>query len=402
MPVSKICDFTQLSPRDVYAKIDFIHARVIDFTARREAMFRTVDWNAAGRRFATDSQTLRLNWPRRRTRAQVAVQHLCTAHANSGYIMAAHLALDADAVLPDIEAEMTACGDFGLPRAFRQQARVWSQTEFEDCLNRITQRVADHPLEAPDVDLGLQLPHQGTLVRQGILQMAHAFYLCGCLGRGDERFVFVLDSDPGLALSFISAFAMRIRGERADVLVVRFDKHKSNDKRNVLVADGKAALQHMTGLSTSQWKVLTAEELLEITDLTIEQMLVGASLAEPFDWPFHTKSEPNRSVRILTDRRTMAPDRRARLMRLATLRSVDAYFHKVRSNLRFAARPGHTPSSNGRAWDRHYLYKPATMEKIIEIYRFTHNWIGGHSAKETPAMKLGLAKGKIYPRDLFG
>ncbi len=305
-------------------KIEFINARVIEFTAHREAMFRTVDGNAAGRRFATNSQTQQLIWPRRRTRAQVAVQHLCTAHANSGYIMAAHLALDADAALPDIEAEMTASGNFGRPRAFRQQARVWSQTEFEDYLNRITQRVAVHPLEAPDVDLGLQLPHQGTLVRQNILQMAYAFYLLACLGRGDERFVFVLDSDPGLALSFISAFAMRIRGERADVLVVRFDKHKSNDQRNVLVADGKAASQHTTGLSASQWKALTAEQSLEITDLTIEQMLDGASLAEPFDWPFLTKSEPNRSIRILTDRLTIAPDRRARLMRLATRRSLDA------------------------------------------------------------------------------
>ncbi len=69
----------------------------------------------------------------------------------------------------------------------------------------------------------------------------------------------------------------------------------------------------------------------------------------------------------------------------------------MRSNLRFAARPGHIPINNGRAWDRHYLYKPATMEKIIEIYRLTR----GHTVRATPAMKLGLAKWKIYPRDLF-
>ena len=74
-------------------KIEFINARVIEFTAHREAMFRTVDGNAAGRRFATNSQTQQLIWPRRRTRAQVAVQHLCTAHANSGYIMAAGVLL---------------------------------------------------------------------------------------------------------------------------------------------------------------------------------------------------------------------------------------------------------------------------------------------------------------------
>ena len=99
--------------------------------------------------------------------------------------------------------------------------------------------------------------------------------------------------------------------------------------------------------------------------------------------------------------RMMPADRRARLMRLATLRAVDAYFHKVRSNLRFAARPAHTPSGNGRAWDRHYLYNPETMVKVVEIYRFSHNWMGSNATRVTPAMRLGLAKGKIYPRDLF-
>ena len=89
-------------------------------------------------------------------------------------------------------------------------------------------------------------------------------------------------------------------------------------------------------------------------------------------------------------------------MRLATLRSVDAYFHKVRSNVRATARPGRTPSSNGRAWDRHYFYNPATLCKVIEIYRFKHNWMGSRSTEATPAMKLGLAAGKVYERDLFG
>ncbi|WP_415182422.1 hypothetical protein [Phaeovulum sp.] len=123
-------------------------------------------------------------------------------------------------------------------------------------------------------------------------------------------------------------------------------------------------------------------------------MLQGHLINEAFAWPFHTKSEPYRRIRILTDRDSMAPDRRARLMRLATLRSVDAYFHKVRSNIRFAARPAHTPSGNGRTWVRHYLYKPETMAKIIEIYRLTHNWMGSSKTKKTPAMKLGLARGQ--------
>ena len=48
------------------------------------------------------------------------------------------------------------------------------------------------------------------------------------------------------------------------------------------------------------------------------------------------------------------------------------------------------------------LYKPEMLAKIIEIYRFHHNWMGTRQTTWTPAMKLGLAKGRIYERDLFG
>ncbi|MBR9766777.1 MAG: hypothetical protein GYB53_25490 [Rhodobacteraceae bacterium] len=402
MPISKISDFTGLCPRDVYRKIDFIYDRVVDHTARREGAFQSVNWEKVGRRFATDSQTLHLNWPNKKTRAQIAVQHLCTAHANTGYIMAAHLGLDPAIDLPDIEAAMTAAGDFGLPRAFRRQARVWSETEFKTYLDKITQGVQIHPSEAPDVDVDLQLPHRGSLLRQDVMQLAHAFLLRHFLGKGDERFVFVLDADSGLALSFVAAFAKRIKEASADVIVVQFDKHQSNDQRNMLVGDGKASLELATGIARSQWPSLKLRDQLELTDVAIEGMLQDHLLGAPFAWPFHTKSEPHRRIRILTDRVDMEPDRRARLMRLATLRSVDAYFHKVRSNIRFAARPAHTPSGNGRAWDRHYLYNPETMVKVVEIYRFAHNWIGSSKTKETPAMKLGIARGKMRLSEFFG
>ena len=40
------------------------------------------------------------------------------------------------------------------------------------------------------------------------------------------------------------------------------------------------------------------------------------------------------------------------------------------------------------------------MVKITEIYRFSNNWMGSRDTKRTPAMKLGLARGKVDPKDL--
>ena len=82
--------------------------------------------------------------------------------------------------------------------------------------------------------------------------------------------------------------------------------------------------------------------------------------------------------------------------------AASSCFHKIRSNVRPASRPVSTPSSKGLTWDRHFLYKPEMLIKISETYRFHHNWMGTRQTKKTPAMKLGLAKGRIYERDLFG
>lgn len=65
-----------------------------------------------------------------------------------------------------------------------------------------------------------------------------------------------------------------------------------------------------------------------------------------------------------------------------------------------ALRNRNTPSSNNRAWDRHYLYNPQTMAKVIEVYRFVHNWMGDHKTKKTPAIRLVLARGKTYSPEI--
>lgn len=401
-PFAKISEITGLSERDVYAKIDFIYQCVRRFTARREGDLRHADWDAYGRRFATDSQTLMLNWPNRKTRASVAVQHLCTAHANSGYIVLAHLQLDPSIKMLDIEAEMKACDDLKFDRCFRYHGRLWVASEFKDYLDRLTAGTVIHPEAAPEVDLGLQLPHTGALVRQDIQQYAHALMIRRMVSASrDLRFYFVQDADAGLSKAFTAVFAKAVSDGRVDIATISFDKYLTNDVREKMAFDGRKLLRSELGLTDEEIGLMPTRNYNEEIDKLIEGRLIGAKIGGPFDWPFHTKSEPSRRIHLITDRPSMPNDRRARLMRLGTLRSVDAYFHKVRSNVRAAFRPSSTPSGNGRTWDRYYLYKPEMLVKIMEIYRFCHNWMGSRKTQETPAMKLGLSKGKIYERDLF-
>ena len=161
MPLTKIAEITRLAPRDVYRKIDFIHGQVSDFVARREGMLESVDWEKNGTRFATDMQTLALNWPHKRTRAIVAVQHLCTAHARTGFIVAGSLQLDLDADPAAIEAAMVAAGDFAHPRSHRRYGRIWSASEFSAYLDAILrQRLLLLTPTTPGP--GTQLPHVGV------------------------------------------------------------------------------------------------------------------------------------------------------------------------------------------------------------------------------------------------
>lgn len=56
---------------------------------------------------------------------------------------------------------------------------------------------------------------------------------------------------------------------------------------------------------------------------------------------------------------------------------------------------------------RHHLrhaygfYDPEMVPKMVAILRFYHNWMLPGRDGRTPAMRIRLARGHIYPRDLF-
>jgi hypothetical protein len=242
--LSKISEIADLAPRDVYRKLDFIHERVREFTARREGDLRGVDWERYGRRFATDGQTLTLNWPNRKKRASVAVQHLCTAHANSGYIVLGHLQFDPTGDMEQVEINMAINGDTAKARCMRRHGRLWTAAEFKQYLDDITAKVVLDPEIVADVDRGLQLPHEGGLVRQDIQQYAHALMLRRMVSRSDRRFYFVQDGDAGLSKAFLAAFAPEVQAGRVDIATVAFDRYQVNNIREALWAQGRRDLRN--------------------------------------------------------------------------------------------------------------------------------------------------------------
>lgn len=166
-----------------------IYDRVREFTDRCEGDLRGVDWEKCGRRFATDSQTLTLNWPDRKKRASVVVQHLCTAHTNSGFNVLGHRQFDPAGDMAQIEMDMAANGGLAKDRCWRRHGRLWTASGFKKYLDEITAEVEMDAEILADVDLGLQLPHEGGLVRQNIQQYAHALMLRRMVQKSDSESV---------------------------------------------------------------------------------------------------------------------------------------------------------------------------------------------------------------------
>lgn len=130
--------------------------------------------------------------------------------------------------------------------------RIWTASEFKKCLDDITANVVLEPELEPDVDLGLQLPHEGGFVRQDIQQYAHALMLRRMVSTLDCRLYFVQDGDAGLSKAFLAAFSPEVQVGRVDVATVAFDKYGINDVREALWVKERRDLRNDLGLTAHQ------------------------------------------------------------------------------------------------------------------------------------------------------
>lgn len=175
----------------------------------------------------------------------------------------------------------------------------------------------------------------------------------------------------------------------------------TNDKRNMVVADGRTDLCVATGLTSTGLKLIPSGFHAGIVDEEVARRLIGGPVGAWFQCPFPANSEPNKRVLLRADSPNVSAGSKARVMRLSTLRSVDSYVHRFRSNVRFAGRPQVSTGGHGRTRGRHHLYDPSVLAKLADICRFHHAWMKPGADKETPAMRIGLARGRIHERDLM-
>ena len=324
-------------------------------------------------------------------------------------------ALDAEVV----EQAAVASGDYQAKAPFRRYARCWLKADYQTTINaraagRRTSRQADlqsaiaatyaEAAQREDVevaetpDANRRLPTQGVQIHAEYTLYGHFFFLHQFFG-GVEKLRFFMDQDSGIRAACLAAFQPEIKARTADAFYVRIARELTvNQKRAELAASRAhfdAAKQAHPGLSDGELQLV-------LIKAAIAHM---ASLGQWRDrWlthPLPDMSEPQKAVCCLTDCGDYDADHLARLYQKATLHGIDRFFMQIRRRLSLLERPIVTPSKSGRTWYGYSAYNPASVVKLLGIFRVFYNYCAAGKDGKTPAMRLGLAKGVVSLEDII-
>ena len=115
--------------------------------------------------------------------------------------------------------------------------------------------------------------------------------------------------------------------------------------------------------------------------------------------PFPSMSESEKALCYLTDDAD-DDDHRAWLYNKATLHAIEVFFMLVRGGLSLRERPSASATNNRRVWHGYSAYNPRSIVKLLEMFRVFYHYVLLGRDKQTPAMRLELAKEPVSLDDI--
>jgi len=416
-PFRRICEVADIDPKTLYGKISFIYAQCLAFAADREK--RLLNGMAIPRLYlGVDRQDYIVNWTQNADRRNVMLHAVGSADNNTGYVFGMHLNYDATLDSSEIEKDAVAIGDYQAKPPFRRYARCWLKEDYMAAIRNAASRKkkSKHDLQSEieasyvetvqrdDVEVSetqdnaKRLPSKGMQIHAVYSLYGHFFYLKQLFG-GVEKLRFFLDQDSGMRAACLSAFQPEIAVRRADAFFVRIAKEMTVVEKRAAIALSRSAFEHArqanAGLSDAELETQLIKE-------RIEHMSVHGKWQDKWmSHPFPNMSEPEKAVCYLTDYQDYDEDHLARLYNKASLHGIDCFFMQVRRRLSILERPVGSASNTGRTWYGYSAYNPETIVKMLGIFRVFYNYCNAGQDKKTPAMRLGLAKGKVALEDII-
>lgn len=417
-PMRRICEVADIGPEGLYGKIDFLYEQTRVFAAARER--RLLAGLPIKRLYlATDRQDYVVNWTRQEDRRNVMLHAVGTADNATRYVFGMHLNYDPGLDGDQVEREAIAEGDYQFKAPFRRFARHWLQQDYVMAAARGTARsrklaqtdlhgeieatynegaLRDDIEVSETQDPGRRLPTRGIQIHAEYSLYGHFFFLKHLFG-GVDKLRFFLDQDSGMRAACLAAFQPEISARRADAFYVRIAKKLTVSEKRAAIAASRAKFDRARQAHPG------------LTDTELETMLIKVRLAQmaPLGkwqdkWmthPFPNMSEPEKAVCYLTDYRDYDDDHLARLYNKASLHGIDTFFMQVRRRLSILERPISTASAANRTWYGYSAYNPESIVKMLGIFRVFYNYCLAGQDKKTPAMRLGLAKGRVSLEDII-
>lgn len=416
MPFRRICEVEGITLSTLYRKIDFLRRQCLAFAAARE---RDLPSTALARLYiGVDRQDYMINWSDADDRRNIIFRAVGSADNTTGYVFGLHLNFDPSLDPECIEKDVIACGDYDIKPAYRQYARLWLRGDYLDAIKKaraerrgsrvgaLKQNIAASyqdadardDIEAPDtLDNDLTLPEDGMQVRGEYTMYGHFFFLRR-LFDATEKVRFFLDQDSAFRAACLSAFADRIKEGRCDAFYVRINSEATIDQKRQILADNRRRMEVMKrlhpDLKDGELKLLMLKEKMA------QVVNIGRWQDRWVEHPFPNMGEPEKAMCYLTDIQNYDEDHLAWLYNKASLHAIDRFFMQVRRRVSLLERPISSSASPGRRWFGYGPYKPVMIGKLLDIFRVFYNFVEVGKNKQTPAMRLGLAKGKVSVDDI--
>ncbi|MEE4118060.1 MAG: hypothetical protein V2I65_03495, partial [Paracoccaceae bacterium] len=359
-PIRGIALVSDLSPKAVYDKIDFIHAQCVGFIGERERRASGIRRKYV--RLCVDRQDYLINWQSRQNRKNVQFSSSCTVEGKTGYVIAHNLNYDPNVNRVDINDAAKAAGDLlpGSKSYFRIHAQYWLRDEFRDIADRSSYDLRPDPDSEPmlteDLILekererlswprsemadypcrGNQMPPDGVMTHLDYTAYAHARLVRRLIGRPDYITIYC-DQDEVLRGAFMAAFAAEMRMDQVEMAYVQFQKHMDIDEKRLLA---NACKPHLAALSAT-------------CNCNIEKAIsrkMGLDYAKAClterDWrrrwiehPRDTMNEPRRKILYLSDTGRKSLIDIGWTLSGASLAPVDNYFMRLRRKVSSLERP---------------------------------------------------------------
>lgn len=417
-PLRRICEVADIGPEGLYGKIDFLYEQTKAFAANREK--HLLDGMPIRRLYlSTDRQDYVVNWTQHEDRRNVMLHAVGTADLDTRYVFGMHLNYDPALNTDLLEKDAKAIGDYNAKAPFRRYARCWLKGDYDVAVrakaagrHKPSSQDLQQSIEATyaataqraDVevsetqDASKRLPAKGMQIHAEYALYGHFFFLKQLFG-GIEKLRFFMDQDSGMRAACLAAFQPEIAARRADAFYVRIAKERTITEKRQIIAASRAEFEVARLASHG------------LSDTEIENRLIKeriAHMATLGKWqdkwlthPFPNMSEPERAACYLTDFGDYDADHLSRLYNKASLHAIDCFFMQVRRRLSILERPIASASSGGRTWFGYSAYNPAMIVKMLGIFRVFYNYCLAGQDGKAPAMRLGLAKGKVALEDII-